>query len=225
MFGYPVIFDVNHRLILIVGGGPRATTQTHRLLAAGARIRLVSSRATEKLRQFAELSSVTWRRRAFRPSDLDDAYLALALADDESINDQVAKAASAKDILFHRHDRRWDGDFALPTTASLTDLRLTIDGEGSPRVVEDALRSHLEESLSPGWCRAIKIANIIAPWLEKHATATQRQTFWRDFTGHLPEGTAGDRLHVNAWLTGLSARHHLPIGDNLINEALDCITW
>jgi adenosylcobinamide kinase / adenosylcobinamide-phosphate guanylyltransferase len=86
------------RLAVVVGGGAVAVQNIRRLLAAGARVRVIAHGPTGELADLAASGVITLRDREFRPVDLDGAWLALACADDDSVNAAVAADADRRQI-------------------------------------------------------------------------------------------------------------------------------
>jgi uroporphyrin-III C-methyltransferase/precorrin-2 dehydrogenase/sirohydrochlorin ferrochelatase len=68
---YPLALKLDGRRVLVVGGGAVATRRMPALLAAGARVDLVSPALTPALRAYVEAGRLTWQERRFVPSDMD----------------------------------------------------------------------------------------------------------------------------------------------------------
>ena len=88
---FPVFLKLSGRPVVVVGGGPVASSKVPALLAAGARVTVIAPEVTPQMLE----SGVTIRRRPFEPADLDDAWLAVAAAT-PAVNRQVAAAAAAR---------------------------------------------------------------------------------------------------------------------------------
>ena len=88
---FPVFLDLNGRDTLVVGGGAVAGSKTKSLLDAGARVTVVAPSIG-----FAWTHpNLTLHRRAFRASDLDDAWFVIAAAT-RAINHVVANVAEKR---------------------------------------------------------------------------------------------------------------------------------
>src|SRR5947209_13222847 len=88
----PLFLDLVGRQVLLVGGGPVAAAKLRQLVAAGARVRVVSPLV---LAEIAATPDVDVVRRPFRPDDLDGAWLVVAAATPDA-NRQVALEAEAQ---------------------------------------------------------------------------------------------------------------------------------
>jgi siroheme synthase-like protein len=95
----PIFLTLSGRRVLLVGGGPVAASKLRALLGAGARVRVVSPEVRPEIEQ----PGVSIERRAFAPSDLDDAWLVVAAAPPE-VNRQVAEAAEHRRLFVNAVD-------------------------------------------------------------------------------------------------------------------------
>ena len=72
---FPLTLRVTDRLVVVVGGGHVATRRALSLLAAGARVVLVSPTVTDSLASSIGRGDIEWRERPYEPGDLDGAWL------------------------------------------------------------------------------------------------------------------------------------------------------
>src|SRR5262249_30226481 len=98
----PLFLKLSGRAVLLVGGGRVATAKLQQLLSVGAQVRVVAPEATRAI-EWAPKDRVTVVRRAFVPTDLDDAWLVVAAATPE-VNRQVAEAAEARRVFVNAVD-------------------------------------------------------------------------------------------------------------------------
>jgi adenosylcobinamide kinase / adenosylcobinamide-phosphate guanylyltransferase len=89
----PLWLRMRGRLAVVVGGGPAAAGCVTRMLAAGARVLVIASDLDDELAALEARGLITVRAGDYRRADLDDAWLALACADDDSVNARVASDA------------------------------------------------------------------------------------------------------------------------------------
>jgi uroporphyrin-III C-methyltransferase/precorrin-2 dehydrogenase/sirohydrochlorin ferrochelatase len=95
----PLFLKLAGRDVVVVGGGAMAATRVNQLVEAGARVTVVAPDVRDEL---APLAAVVLRR-AFRPADLDGAWLAVAAATPD-VNREVAAAAEARRIFVNAVD-------------------------------------------------------------------------------------------------------------------------
>ncbi|GAA0530642.1 uroporphyrinogen-III C-methyltransferase [Paractinoplanes ferrugineus] len=94
------------RRVLVVGGGAVASRRVPGLLAAGARVEIVSPELTPFLRGHVDAGRVAWHERRFEAADVEGAWLVHVAVDDPVAADQVSAAAEGQRIFCVRADDR-----------------------------------------------------------------------------------------------------------------------
>ncbi len=144
---YLVGLDLTDRTVVVVGGGSVAQRRVPRLLAAGARVRLVSPEVTAAVEGMAE--QLEWRHRSYLDGDLDGAWYALAATDDPEVNAQVMAEAQRRRVFCVRAD---DGDLGSAVTPAVGEhdgLSVGVLSGGEPRR-SATVRTALVEALHAG---------------------------------------------------------------------------
>jgi len=95
----PLFLKLAGRRVLLVGGGTVASTKLEPLRRSGADLRVVAPQIRPEIVD----SGVRVERRPFCPSDLDDAWLAVAAATPE-VNRTVAREAEARRVFVNAVD-------------------------------------------------------------------------------------------------------------------------
>lgn len=114
---YPMALRLTGRRVLVVGGGSVATRRVPALIAAGARIEIVSPELTPALRSHVDAGRAVWTPRRFAPSDVAGAWLVHVAVDDPHAAAEVSAAAEAHHIFCVRAD---DRDAATAWTPAVT---------------------------------------------------------------------------------------------------------
>ena len=65
---------------------------------------VVSPDTTPAVEGFASTGEVTWHRRGFEESDLDDAWYVIAATNDAQVNERISSAARQRRIFCVRAD-------------------------------------------------------------------------------------------------------------------------
>ena len=154
MNGYPVILDLADRLCVVVGAGKVGCRKVRGLLAAGARVRLVSTIAPSDI---SLQNQVDLLIKAFEPVDLDNAVLAFAATGAEHVDQEVCLAAKERGILSNSASRPDDGNFHLPATLHRGDLLVMVATCGRSPALARALRDRLAEEFGPEWADIVEI--------------------------------------------------------------------
>jgi uroporphyrin-III C-methyltransferase / precorrin-2 dehydrogenase / sirohydrochlorin ferrochelatase len=151
---YPIGLRLSGRRVLVVGGGTVATRRVPALLDAGAEVLLVAPAATPALQALASSGQIRWEQRAFRPSDVDGAWLVQAALDDPGAAALVSAAAQAHGVFCVRADDREAATAWTPAVARHDAVTVAVLGGGDPRramTVRDAIRTRLADgSLDAG---------------------------------------------------------------------------
>lgn len=113
---YPIFLDLHGQACLVVGGGRVADRRVRRLIDSGARVTLVSPRATRVIRQLHERGELTYVARAYLRGDLAGHTLVLLATDDESVHEQVFqdRLDEGRPILINDAMRPARSDFIVP---------------------------------------------------------------------------------------------------------------
>jgi uroporphyrin-III C-methyltransferase/precorrin-2 dehydrogenase/sirohydrochlorin ferrochelatase len=130
---YPVGLRLHDRRVVVVGGGQVAHRRVAGLLAARARVTVVSPEVTPALEALVEPGSLTWVRRGYAPGDLEGAWYAVAATDDPAVNAAVAEEAEAARIFCARADDRSASSVWTPAVARHGELVVGVHGGGDPQ--------------------------------------------------------------------------------------------
>ena len=122
---YPLGLNLAGRAVLVVGGGPDAARRTRSLLAEGALVDLVAPDLHDTLRDLTSSSGLTRHERAFRPDDLDGAWLVFLHVSDSGERERVALAAEERRVLCVADDAAPGPDRAADTRAPVTQVPVT----------------------------------------------------------------------------------------------------
>ncbi len=150
MDALPVNLLIENRLGVVVGGGKVALRKCQSLMAAGARVRVVSPELCPELeRLVAEKDAVTYRERPFKTADIQDAALVFACANDRSVNLHVLEHCRNAGIICSCVDGNWvRSDFTSPAVTRHGGLTLTVSTGGQScrraKLIKQSLARHIE---------------------------------------------------------------------------------
>ena len=101
-FGYPVMLELAGRRCVVIGAQAIREGKVEGMLAAGADDVLVVEPSVDE--RFEGVAGVRVERRAWRPGDLDGAFLAVASSDDAATRAAIAREARARRVLVNLID-------------------------------------------------------------------------------------------------------------------------
>ena len=133
---FPVFLKLAGRRVLVVGGGPVATSKIGALVAAGAEIIVVAPVMTPGI----DASAVTRYRREFRPDDLEGAWLVVAAATPD-VNREVSRAAEVRGVFVNAVDDPPNATAYLGGVVRRAGVTLAISTNGRAPALAGLLRA------------------------------------------------------------------------------------
>ncbi|MDA1676098.1 MULTISPECIES: precorrin-2 dehydrogenase [unclassified Bacillus cereus group] len=123
---YPLMFYLNKKVVVIIGGGKIAYRKASGLKDTGAFVTVISPEICEEMK---ELPYVTWKQKTFANDDIKDAHLIYAATNQHDVNMMVKQAA---------HDFQWvnvvsdgtESSFHTPGVIRNNDYVVTISTSG-----------------------------------------------------------------------------------------------
>ena len=146
----PLGLRLHDRRVVVVGGGPVALRRVGALLAAHAKVTVVSPTAVAALEDLAERGHIDWHQRPYEPGDLQDAWLALACTADAAVNAQVLAAADQARIFCLRADDASGASAWMPATGRSGRATVSVHGDRDPHTaaaLRDAAVAAVETAL------------------------------------------------------------------------------
>jgi len=179
---YPVFVNVRDRLCVVVGGGPVGRRKAEGLLAAGARVRLVSPCAE------ASPPGVEVVSREYRTGDLHGAFLVFAATGDRAVNAAVAVEARRAGVPVNVADVPEEGDFSLPARFFRGDLCVAVSTNGKSPAFAVWLKEYLAAAIGEEWEVFLDIAAAIRQkrLREKGRSGSGERVFGRLLEKDLP---------------------------------------
>lgn len=143
------LVGLSSRQAIVVGGGNVAARKVQGLLAAGARVKVISPELTLKLQLLADSGEVDYLQHSYQDGDLDGAFLVIAATDHASVNQAVWAEAVRRDCLVNVVDDPVHSNFILPAIVQRDDLSIAISTGGSSPALARRLREQIEKLIGP----------------------------------------------------------------------------
>jgi len=148
---YPLFLDLVDQPVVVIGAGNVATRKIRTLLAAQARLTVISPEAKATIRRLARSKRVRWARRAYRQGDLRGAFLAIAATNDLAVNELVCTEAKRLRVLVNCIAPPSAGNFIVPSLVRRGRMSLAISTGGASPAFAKRLRRDLERFLRHGY--------------------------------------------------------------------------
>jgi precorrin-2 dehydrogenase/sirohydrochlorin ferrochelatase len=198
---YPVCLDIKDRSCLVVGGGGVGTRKTKGLLAAGARVTVVSPEISPELNALVP-GQIQWRQSGYCPEDLDGMFLVFGATDDEALNRRIYDDAGRRNMLCNIADRPESCSFILPSVVHRGDLLIAISTSGKSPAFAKKLRQDLEKRYGEEIALFLDLMGAVRERLlgTKHAPEAHKPLFEQLIREGLPDAIcsgdlpAADRL-------------------------------
>ncbi len=144
---FPVCMDMAGRPCLVVGGGAVAERKAEGLLAAGARVTVVSPALTPRIDTWAREDQLRVIRREYHAEDLAGQSLVFVATDDGAVNARVAGDARRVGLLVNAADDPAHCDFILPAVLRRGELMVAVSTGGASPALSRAVRDELDAYL------------------------------------------------------------------------------
>ena len=146
---FPMMFKLESRRCIVVGGGKVAASKTDMLLESGAQIVVVAPCATESIQALARQAKLEWTARNFVDADLNGAFLVVAATNSAAVNEEVFRAGRARGVLCNVVDDPEHCDFFYPAVVRRGALQIAISTAGYSPALAHRLRVELEQQFGP----------------------------------------------------------------------------
>jgi precorrin-2 dehydrogenase/sirohydrochlorin ferrochelatase len=176
---YPIYVQLQGRPCVVVGGGLIAEGKVDGLLAANARVTLISPRLTGRLRAHVDLGEIIHISRSYLPGDLSGAFLVICATDQVDINHQVWLEATANKQLVNVVDDTPRCNFIAPSILRQGDLTIAISTGGKAPALAVRLKEHFQVEIGPQYAQFLKLAGKLRKPLAQHISDFEtRKALW-----------------------------------------------
>ncbi|HEX6877327.1 MAG TPA: uroporphyrinogen-III C-methyltransferase [Nocardioidaceae bacterium] len=161
---YPAGLRLADRRVVVVGGGHVAQRRVPALLAAGARVEVVSPVVTPAIEGLVGSGEVTWHARRFEPADLDEAWYVIAATDVREVNEQVSQAAEERRVFCVRSDDARRASAWTPAVGRHAGVTVAVLGNRQPQrsaAVRDEIVSALRDGVIDADAQRDRTAGVV----------------------------------------------------------------
>jgi len=153
---YPLFLDLTDQPVVVIGAGSVATRKIRTLLAAKAKVTVISPEASATIRRLVKTKRVGWVQRRYRRGDLRGARLAIAATDDLAVNQLVCSEAKRRNLLVNCIAPPAAGNFIVPSQVRRGGIIIAISTGGASPAFAKRLRRDLERFLGKGYPQLLK---------------------------------------------------------------------
>lgn len=176
---YPIYLQLKDQPCVVIGGGKIAEGKVEGLLAAGAKVTLVSPELTSHLHELARRQEITHLARRYQPGDLSGAFLVVCATDEAEVNHQVWQEASGRGQLVNVVDDTPHCNFIAPAILRNGDLTIAISTAGKAPALAVRLKERLQRELGPEYGRFLELAGQLRePLAQQFPDFETRKALW-----------------------------------------------
>lgn len=155
---FPVFLALANRRCVVVGGGAIAGRKARGLLAAGARVTVVSPTVTAALARLAQRGRLRRIARHWRESDLSGAALVFVATNDRGTNAAVARAARRLGVWVNAADDPRHCDAILPAVLRRGAITVAVGTGGRSPALARRVRDVIAEAIPKAWGALSEVA-------------------------------------------------------------------
>jgi len=192
-FAYPVMLDLAGRPCLVVGGGPVAERKMDGLLAADARVTVVSPSLTPALLTLAAEARLHWRPREYLAGDAAGFALVMVAASGASVSEAIAAECRTRGVWINCADDPARCDFILPAVFRRGALTVAVSTGGVSPTMARLVREELEARLPDDLALLTDVMGDVRRSLREGGIALDAERWWQALDGELRSLAAAGR--------------------------------
>ncbi len=160
---YPVYLRIEGKPCLVVGGGRVASRKAAGLLAAGARLTVISPELTPELSASHQRGEIAWKDRRYQTGDAAGFFLVMAATNDEEAQRLVHADAEEHQILLNVADVPKRCNFILPALVRRGPLSIAVSTSGNSPALAKQLRLELEDRIGREYEILCELMGLLRP--------------------------------------------------------------
>jgi precorrin-2 dehydrogenase/sirohydrochlorin ferrochelatase len=179
--------QIESKAIIVIGGGTVAERKVANILAAGAKLTVISPTVTYELQRLRDTGKIRHLSRKFQPGDFAEAFMVIAATNDHAANRAVAAEAAALGILAEITDNPSAGNVTSPASIRQGDLSIAISTNNMAPALSAAIKKELTPLFGPEYAKSVRLLGIIREkLLTEGAASTYNTQVLRDLAEKLP---------------------------------------
>ena len=154
---YPAYLDLRGQPCVVIGGGDVAARKVATLLAAGARVTVVSPALIASLADLADTHEIVHHARRYRRGDVTGARLAYAATGDDAVHAEIAAEAAEAGVLLNVVDRPRLCTFIVPAIVTRDPVAIAVSTSGRSPALAKRLAAEIGAHVGPEWGLAAEL--------------------------------------------------------------------
>ena len=215
---YIACLRLSGRRCLVVGAGDIGLDKVEGLLACDADVVVIAPEATNpEIEALAAEGSISFERRAWRPADLEGAFMAIAATDDTETNIAVYDAAEQRAMLVNVVDVPSLCNFILPAIVRTGPLAIAISTAGASPALAKRMKREISQLFGDQYAELAEILNGERGWAKGTLPTYQdRKAFFEEIVNGDPDPVEllrdGQREQLEQLISAARERHAQRVG-------------
>jgi precorrin-2 dehydrogenase/sirohydrochlorin ferrochelatase len=200
---YPAILDIAGRGALVVGAGKVGEGKIANLVAAGAKVKVVSLTATPQVTGWADEGTVELELRPYESADLGGRFLVIAATEDNDTNVRVFEDAEKRQMLCNVVDVTHLCNFILPSIVRRGDLAIAVSTGGASPALARRIRLSIGECYGDEYDVALKLLGSLREELKAaYPEPEDRKVIFERmvYSDLMDQIRAGNQEAVESWV-------------------------
>lgn len=175
---FPMFLDMADTTVLLAGGGEQVAQKARLLKRTDANLIIMSETLVPELAALLANGRVSHRQSAFDPDAIAAARFVFIATGNDALDDKVAAEASRLGKLVNMVDRPDRCDMITPALVDRDPVVVAIGTEGAAPVLAKAIKTSLEQALSPKIGPFISMIRDQREPVANLVSSTDRLKFW-----------------------------------------------
>jgi len=141
---FPMMFDMENKKILVVGGGNIATEKLEKLVDFTKEITIITKELTQECNNLIKQHCLTLYQRAYKQGDIDSFDVVIVATNTQELHKSIFLESRGKNILVNSVDNTKYCDFIFPSYIKRGDLTIAFSTSGASPAFAKHIRRYFE---------------------------------------------------------------------------------
>lgn len=161
------MLDIEHKPVLVVGGGAVAKRKIKDLLALKANVTVIAPSILDEIEGLAHTEEYHCIKRPFRLSDIEELqpFIVFAATNDFTLNREITKYCNTHHILVNSITEPSEGSLSVQATIRKPQYAVSVSTYGQGPGFSKTLKEHLQTVLDDQFDLVVQLYIDVRQWL------------------------------------------------------------
>jgi precorrin-2 dehydrogenase/sirohydrochlorin ferrochelatase len=142
---FPAFIQLEHKKVLLVGGGAIATEKLEKLLDFTNNITLIASEFSNQIQSLIDAHKLLHVKKSYQEGDIKGYNIVIVAVDDIALQESIYKESRGYNCLYNAVDLPKYCDFIFPSYVKKGDLTVAVSTSGSSPAFAKQFRIYLQK--------------------------------------------------------------------------------